>query len=69
MKTFTHDELKSLTEWEKGPCVSIYLPRHQAVSELGKDSIELRNRLDEAETSLQQMGLGTAEATQFLKPA
>ncbi|WP_278469104.1 hypothetical protein [Gimesia maris] len=69
MKTLTHDELKSLTEWEKGPCVSIYLPRHQAVSELGKDSIELRNRLDEAETSLQQMGLGTAEATQFLKPA
>ncbi|WP_417387449.1 hypothetical protein [Gimesia sp.] len=69
MQTLTLDELKTLTEWEQGPCVSLYLPRHQAVSELGQDSIELRNMLDDAETTLQQMGLGTAEAHQFLKPA
>lgn len=69
MQTLTLDVLKPLTEWEQGPCVSIYIPRHQAVSELGQDSIELRNQLDEAETALQERGLGTAEARSFLKPA
>jgi len=59
MQTLTHDELKALTDWEQGPSISIYLPRHQAVSELGKDAIVLRNMLDEAETRLQNQGFGS----------
>ncbi|QDT28557.1 hypothetical protein Enr10x_39010 [Gimesia panareensis] len=69
MKTLSHDELKSLTEWEQGPCVSIYLPRHQAVSEHGEDPIHLRNLLDEAEISLQAQGLGAVETRTLLEPA
>ncbi|MFH1303285.1 MAG: hypothetical protein ABIK07_19645 [Planctomycetota bacterium] len=68
MKTLSHDELKSLSEWEQGPCVSIYLPRHQAVSEHGEDAIHLRNLLDEAEALLLERGLGTVEARIFLEP-
>lgn len=67
MKTLSHDELKPLSEWEQGPCVSIYLPRHQAVSEYGKDAIQLRNLLDEAESLLQQRGLGAVETRKFLE--
>lgn len=69
MKTLSHDELKSLTEWEQGPCVSIYLPRHQAVSEHGKDQIHLRNLLDQAEARLQEHGLGSVETRKLLEPA
>ncbi|WP_339730724.1 hypothetical protein [uncultured Gimesia sp.] len=67
MKTLSHDKLKSLSEWEQGPCVSIYLPRHQAVSEHGEDAIHLRNLLDEAESLLQQRGLGSVETRKFLE--
>ena len=69
MQTLTHDELKALTDWEQGASISIYLPRHQAVSELGKDAIVLRNMLDEAETRLQNQGFGTAESRKFLEQA
>ena len=67
MKTLSHNELKSLAELEQGPCVSIYLPRHQAVSEHGEDAIHLRNLLDEAENLLQQRGLGSVETRKFLE--
>lgn len=67
MKTLSHDELKSLSEWEQGPCISIYLPRHQAVSEHGEDAIHLRNLLDEAKTLLQQRGLGAVEIRKFVE--
>jgi|GEM_PF-2174264 len=68
MKTLSHDELKSLSEREQGPCVSIYLPRHQAVSEHGEDSIHLRNLLDEAEALLLEKGLGAVDARNLLEP-
>tara|TARA_R110002095_G_scaffold3777_1_gene11189 strand:- start:21 stop:1175 length:1155 start_codon:yes stop_codon:yes gene_type:complete len=68
MKTLSHDELKSLSKWEQGSCVSIYLPRHQVVSEHGEDAIHLRNLLDEAEASLLERGLGRTEARTFLEP-
>lgn len=69
MKTLTRDELKSLTEWEQGPCVSIYLPRHQAVSEYREDPIHFRNLLDTAESRLQERGLGAVETRTLLEPA
>lgn len=69
MKTLARDELKTLTEWEQGPCVSIYLPRHQAVAEHGEDPIHLRNLLDQAETRLQERGLGAVETRTLLEPA
>ena len=69
MKTLAHDELKSLTEWEQSPCISIYLPRHQALSDYREDPIHLRNMLDQAETALQERGMGTGEIKTLLEPA
>ena len=68
MKTLAHDELKSLTEWEQGPCISIYLPRHQALTDYREDPIHLRNMLDQAETALQERGMGTGEIKTLLEP-
>jgi hypothetical protein len=67
METFTQNELKTLTEKQKSPCVSIFMPTHRVVSDIREDQIKLKNLLRSAEESLLEYGLRIQEAKLVLK--
>jgi hypothetical protein len=69
MKLFTMTELKTLTEPQTGPCVSLYLPTHRVPSEIQQDRIRLKNLLKQAEEALLTLGLRRSEAGELLGPA
>jgi len=63
------DELKTLIEQAESPCVSIYMPTHEAGQETQEDPIRLKNLLRRAEGQLQEMGMAAEKAGSLLKPA
>jgi hypothetical protein len=67
MDLITKEELKSLIEKGKSPCISIFMPTHQF--ETQEDPIRLKNLLGEAEKRLIIGGLRDHDAKEFLKPA
>ncbi len=69
MTLLSRKELQSLLTSQKSPCVSIYLPTHEAGREIRQDPIRLKNQLARAEKLLGQAGMGTTEGQQLLKPA
>ncbi|GEM_PF-1884996 len=65
----THDFLRTLTDAEEAPCVSVYLPL-QAGSAHSDDNVKrLLAALDEVETKLQGTGLSSKGQKQFLASA
>jgi hypothetical protein len=69
MAVFTIEALRTLTNREQGPCVSIYLPTHAVPTETEQDRIRLKNLLGRAEKSLVDSGLRSPVAKALLKPA
>lgn len=72
MTLFSKAGLQSLITARRSPCVSIYLPTHEAGREIRQDPIRLKNQLSEAEVQLIQKDFGDfskADAQKLLKPA
>ncbi len=66
--TFSKAEIQTLNSVQESPCVSIYLPTHEAGAEVRQDPIRLKNQLSEAEKQLGQLD-GSVDAGKLLKPA
>ena len=69
MTLLSRTELQSLLTDQKPPCVSIYLPTHEAGRETQQDPIRLKNQLTRAEELLSQAGIDSTASQQLLKPA
>jgi len=69
MALFSTNELKRLLDNQKGYCVSIYLPTHQAGPEIRQDPIRFKNLMREAEERLVEQGLRSSDAQNMLKKA
>ncbi|MBE9060955.1 hypothetical protein [cf. Phormidesmis sp. LEGE 11477] len=70
--TFSKAELHSLNSTrnstQSAPCISIYLPTHEAGREVRQDPIRLKNQLSEAERRLSQFN-DSIDIEKLLKPA
>jgi hypothetical protein len=69
MGLFSLDELKTLVENPKGPCVSLYMPMQKAGPEVRQNPIRFKNLIREAEARLDEMEMRHTEAVDFLQPA
>ncbi|MEL7331145.1 MAG: hypothetical protein AAFN12_02795, partial [Cyanobacteria bacterium J06560_2] len=73
MALFSKQALQTLTnrssEEQSSPRVSIYIPTHEAGSEIQQDPIRLKNQLSEVEGKLKERGLDEREIQKLLKPA
>ncbi|MEL6455769.1 MAG: hypothetical protein AAFQ40_13765 [Cyanobacteria bacterium J06623_5] len=69
MTLFSKSELQSLTSHQTFPCISIYIPTHEAGRETRQDTIRLRNQLSDAEEKLKQAGIDSANSQKLLQPA
>lgn len=67
MTLFSKKDWQELTQTASSPCVSIYMPTHEAGREVRQDPIRLKNQLAEARDRLQDMGVSEIQA--LLKPA
>ncbi len=70
--TFSKAEIQSLNGMQSYPCVSIYLPTHEAGAEIQQDPIRLKNQLSEAEKQLKQLEAASGESIdvkKMLQPA
>src|ERR1044071_8016982 len=70
MKLLSKDELKNLMEYEKGPCLSIYMPGHRGAGppEIRQDQIRLKNLIREARERLLANGDRPQEVDELLSP-
>ena len=68
MDTFTHEDLKVLSEDRTTSCVSLYLRTHPAGPEILQDRIRFRNLLSSAEQQLVGLGLRAPYARTLLEP-
>ncbi|MFM7062534.1 MAG: hypothetical protein ACKO04_03440 [Actinomycetes bacterium] len=64
----TRHELRRLAAWDRGPCVSIYLPTHRFRPDIGEDPLRLRGLLDDAHARLCALGLRSPHAWEVLAP-
>jgi len=69
MKSLSKDELKTLMNKQKAPCISLFMPTYRTGAELQQNQIRLRNLLREAEEKLLDSGLRAAEVKALLEPA
>ncbi len=69
MNVFTRNELKTLMEKSKGPCVSIFMPTLRGGAQSQQNPIRFKNLLREAEERLVAAGLRSSEAKELLEPA
>jgi hypothetical protein len=69
MKSISKDDLKSLMNKQKGPCISLFMPTHRAGAEIQQNQIRLRNLLRDAEEKLLASGLRPAESKTLLEHA
>jgi len=61
-------EFRVLLEQHHGPCISLFLPTHQAGTETRRDPLRLRNHLRAAENRLLLDQLRTTQVEQLLQP-
>lgn len=69
MPLLSIDELKTLVENPKSPCISIYMPTQKAGPEVRQNPIRFKNLIREAEERLDAIGIRHTEAVDFLKSA
>lgn len=69
MDLVTRRDLEVLARVDRGPCVSLLMPTHQAGPEMRQDPIRLKNLIGEAEDLLVESGLRAPEARELLEPA
>ncbi len=64
----TRSEIRRLAVWDRGPCVSIFMPTHRFRPDIGEDPLRLRLLLDEAHGRLCALGLRSPHAWEVLAP-
>jgi len=64
----TRSEIRRLAVWDRGPCVSIFMPTHRFRPDIGEDPLRLRILLDEAHARLCSLGLRSPHAWEVLAP-
>lgn len=69
MTLFSKQEWQALTQTQSSPCVSIFLPTHEAGREIQQDPIRLKNQIAEARDRMQSMEIDSSEIQSILKPA
>jgi hypothetical protein len=69
MDILSKNELKTLMEKSKGPCVSIFMPTYRTGAKSQQNLIRFKNLLKEVEEQLNANGLRPPEAKELLKPA
>lgn len=69
MKVLSRNELRTLVEHKGGPCVSIYMPMHDAGADIQKVPIQFKNLLREAEEQLRTQGVRDTELAELMAPA
>lgn len=69
MSLLSVEELKTLAEQSKGPCVSIYMPTVSGGAEVQQNPIRFKNLMREAEERLVVQGMRKTEAVELLTPA
>jgi hypothetical protein len=69
MNVLTRNNLMSLMEIHRGPCVSVFMPMHRSGPETQQDPIRFKNLLGEAEERLMTQGLPAPEARELLESA
>src|SRR5512136_2539596 len=69
MAVLTRNNLKSLLEVRRGPCVSVFMPMHRSGAETQQDLIRFKNLLREAEERLMTRGIPAPEAKELLESA
>ncbi|MEO8595442.1 MAG: hypothetical protein ABI759_19130 [Candidatus Solibacter sp.] len=62
-------DLQTMLNHKGGPCVSLYLPTHRAGPNTQQDPIRLKNLLREAESGLEDFGVGSSAIGRMLEPA
>lgn len=70
MTMITKKEVLKLSEIHHSFCVSIFIPTHRAGKETtsGKDTINLKNQLQDIKQKLDQKGMGVNDVEKFVKP-
>jgi hypothetical protein len=68
MSTLSEGKRKLLMENHHEPCISIYLPTHQAGSEIQQDRVRLKNQTRQAENLLLLANVHTVEVVNLLEP-
>ena len=68
MRILTKNTIEELMQKQKGWCLSIYMPAHSTAAETQQDKIRFKNMIREAENRLQENGLRSREAGEFLEP-
>lgn len=69
MDLLNKNELKSLTQERKHPCISIYIPTNREWDKMGQDIITFKNQIRKLEKDLKEKKLRDKEIDSLLKPA
>jgi hypothetical protein len=69
MDGLSKGELRTLVEPRTGPCVTLYMPTHDAGADIQQDTIRFKNLLREAEERLREKGMKQPEIDAFLGEA
>lgn len=69
MEFMSREELVGLAAHSEGPCVSLFMPAHRAVSEPKEDPLRFKNLVAAAEAILKDGGMRSSAAREILKPA
>jgi hypothetical protein len=69
VENLTLEQLKHLAQQTQSPCISIFMPTHQAGQDTQQDPIRLKNLLREAELQLLAGPLGPRAVSALLQPA
>lgn len=69
MRQLSREEIKTLIDQAEAPCVSLFMPTHEAGPEIRQDPIRFKNLIREAEAQLVATGMRPELARQLLKPA
>lgn len=68
MDTISLNDLRTLFEAERGPCISLYMPALRGEQEGLQNRVRLKNLLTEAEQQLLDRGVSAVEARRYLAP-
>jgi hypothetical protein len=69
MDLFTRSHLRTLTQIDDAPCVSIYMPAHRTGPETRQDPIRFKNQLQQATRLLEQRDVRGTALRNLLGPA
>lgn len=65
----TKEDLKTLSDADRGVCVSLYLPTHEAGAATRENAIRFKNRVQDAAARLRERGYDDRDVDTLLSPA